>query len=199
MRPVLGLLFCVGLVCGLALDSNTIRSSKDAAVNKDSSNENSSRPSRRGSGRSRSCSGPDCDAPIRDSCSNRPRRRQSNRDQDLELDLDQDSDVNKTKAAEMSPCVRSGDCAPGLCCARYLTGKRCQRIPGEGELCLLRVPKHRRVNLGRCECAAGLTCVRPRGPDHAQTAHSKGQGVCANRPRKTRHSGKKRRTAESSC
>ncbi|XP_072289537.1 uncharacterized protein [Eucyclogobius newberryi] len=165
----------------------------------DSLNRNSQRPNRRGSGRSRSCSGPDCDAAPGVSCSNRPQRRQSSRDQDRDLELDQDSDFNRTKAAEMSPCVRSGDCAAGLCCVRYLTGKRCQRIPAEGELCLLRAPKHRRANLGRCQCGEGLTCARAPGEDQAQPGHKKGQGVCVPRPRKTRHSGKKRRTAENSC
>ncbi|PWA14841.1 hypothetical protein CCH79_00020209 [Gambusia affinis] len=56
----------------------------------------------------------------------------------------------------MSSCVRSGDCAAGLCCVRYLTGKRCQRIPLEGEACLLWGATKRRRNLGRCDCAAGL-------------------------------------------
>lgn len=103
-------------------------------------------------------------------------------------------------ALEMSSCVRSGDCADGLCCVRYLTGKRCQRIPVEGEACLLRGPTKRRRNLGRCDCDAGLFCA---AVDRAETGKNKRQGVCAPRPkqgqRKTRHSGKKRRTAEGSC
>uniref|UniRef100_A0A8C7YEV7 Dickkopf-related protein 1/2/4 C-terminal subdomain 1 domain-containing protein n=1 Tax=Oryzias sinensis TaxID=183150 RepID=A0A8C7YEV7_9TELE len=60
--------------------------------------------------------------------------------------------------AEMAVCVRSGDCAEGLCCVRYLTGKRCQRIPLEGDACLLRAPTKLKRTLGRCACAAGLTC-----------------------------------------
>lgn len=99
-------------------------------------------------------------------------------------------------APEMASCVRSGDCAAGLCCARYLTGKRCQRIPVEGEACLPRGFTKQRRNLGRCNCDVGLACVTEPGKNKAQ-------GVCLPRPRqgqrKTRHSGKKRRTAESGC
>lgn len=101
-------------------------------------------------------------------------------------------------APEMSSCVRSGDCAAGLCCVRYLTGKRCQRIPVEGEACLLRGFNKLRRKLGRCDCGAGLTCT---ALSRAESGKNKGQGVCKPRPgqRTTRHSGKKRRTAERSC
>uniref|UniRef100_A0A669C218 Dickkopf-related protein 1/2/4 C-terminal subdomain 1 domain-containing protein n=1 Tax=Oreochromis niloticus TaxID=8128 RepID=A0A669C218_ORENI len=102
-----------------------------------------------------------------------------------------DADGNRTKGeaehvlfsqsalqqeAGMSSCVRSGDCADGLCCVRYLTGKRCQRIPVEGEACLLRGPTKRRRNLGRCDCDAGLFCA---AVDRAETGKNKRQGVCA--------------------
>ncbi|MEQ2213729.1 hypothetical protein XENOCAPTIV_019895 [Xenoophorus captivus] len=108
---------------------------------------------------------------------------------------------NRTKGPEMSSCVRSGDCAAGLCCVRYLTGKRCQRIPLEGEACLLRGATKLRRNLGRCDCSSELTCAAVGGADQGK---NKRQGVCLIRTRqaqrKTRHSGKKKkRTAERSC
>ncbi|XP_017281255.1 dickkopf-related protein 4 [Kryptolebias marmoratus] len=170
---------CVSLVCGLTLDSNTIRSSKEAT--------------------------PQSSELQRGSCGNRAQRRPANADRHVDrhrtADGLRDADgLNRTKAPEMSSCVRSGDCAAGLCCARYLTGKRCQRIPVEGEACLLRGPTKLRRNLGRCDCAAGLTCA---AAGRAEPGRSKRQGVCVARPRqaqrKTRHSGKKRRTAEQSC
>ncbi|XP_072242943.1 uncharacterized protein [Leuresthes tenuis] len=162
---------CVSLVCGLALDSNTIRSSKEATQ------QSSELP--------------------RGGCSNRAQRRTtSDRHEGRQTDRQTDG-LNRTRAPEMSSCVRSGDCAAGLCCARYLTGKRCQRIPGEGEACLLRGPTKLRRNLGRCDCDAGLSCTA------AEPGKSKRQGVCLPRPRqgqrKTRHSGRKRMTAERSC
>ncbi|XP_014823979.1 PREDICTED: dickkopf-related protein 1-like [Poecilia mexicana] len=169
---------CASLVCGLALDSNTIRSSKEVVLQ--------SAEQQRGG------------------CSNRAQRRHSNTNRQLDRQQVKDritDSFNRTKAPEMSSCVRSGDCAAGLCCVRYLTGKRCQRIPLEGEACLLRGATKRRRNLGRCDCAAGLACAAAGGAD--QTS-SKRQGVCVVRSgpaqRKTRHSGrKKKRTAERSC
>ncbi|XP_013878245.1 dickkopf-related protein 2 [Austrofundulus limnaeus] len=167
---------CVALVCGLTLDSNTIRTSRESTLH-------SSELQRRG-------------------CSNRAQKTPSNTDRYLDQNQNLDSDgLNRTKAPEMSSCVRSGDCAAGLCCARYLTGKRCQRIPVEGEACLLRrALKRSRRNLDRCDCDTGLSCA-PTGP--AEPGRKKRQGVCVARPRqaqrKTRHSGKKRRTAERTC
>ena len=99
-------------------------------------------------------------------------------------------------AQEMGSCVRSGDCDVGLCCVRYLTGKRCQKIPTEGDACLLRGRSKLRRNLERCDCASGLTCTPA---SRAELSKAKGQGVCApggKRQRKTRHSGKRRRTEE---
>ncbi|KAG7999742.1 hypothetical protein GBF38_000264 [Nibea albiflora] len=120
-----------------------------------------------------------------------------NRATEAETDRENDSGFNRTKAPAMSSCVRSSDCAPGLCCARYVTGgRRCQRIPVEGEACTLRIK--RGTKLERCDCDAGLTCT---AVSRAESGKAKGQGVCRPRPRpahrNTRHSGKKRRTAES--
>ncbi|KAK1893299.1 Dickkopf-related protein 1 [Dissostichus eleginoides] len=183
---------CVSVVCGLALDSNTIRSSKEQQspeLPDRNQGEQLERPVRRQTetsinsnrGQTPPCSTPDCYVPPEGGCSNRAQRR-------------------PTKATEMSSCVRSGDCAAGLCCVRYLTGKRCQRIPGEGEACLLQGSTKLRRKLGRCDCDAGLSCTAVSRPE---TGRAKGQGVCTARQREgqrqTRHSGKKRRTAETSC
>ncbi|XP_051250311.1 dickkopf-related protein 4-like [Dicentrarchus labrax] len=215
---------CVSLVCGLALDSNTIRSSKETTAQSSEQPDRShgdqvERPVRRRTdtnfnSRRESpppCSTPDCHVPQRGSCSNRAQRRPSSQDRQVDRQVDRHRDTetdgqsntdgfNRTKAPEMSSCVRSGDCAAGLCCVRYLTGKRCQRIPVEGEACLLRGSTKLRRKLGRCDCDAGLTCT---AVSRAEAGKAKGQGVCQPRQRQgqrtTRHSGKKRRTAERSC
>ncbi|XP_068594635.1 dickkopf-related protein 4 [Brachionichthys hirsutus] len=206
---------CVSLVCGLALDSNTIRSSKESELSSEqtdrSNGEQAERPTRPRVGKdfnarrdpTPSCSTPDCEAPQKGSCTNRAQRRPSSQDRRREPEAEPQSGVdgfNRTKAPEMASCVRSGDCAAGLCCVRYLTGKRCQRIPVEGEACLLQGSTKMRRKLGRCECAAGLACTAVGRP---ASGKSKGQGVCRRRQRqgkrKTRHSGKKRTAAERGC
>ncbi|CAJ1069595.1 dickkopf-related protein 4-like isoform X1 [Xyrichtys novacula] len=209
---------CVSLVCGLALDSNTIRSSKESTqqsseLTDGSNGDQADRPVRRrtditsNSNRSTPpCSTPDCDAPQRGQCSNRAQRRLSAQDRQVDRQVDRHADAetqsndgfNRTKAPEMSSCVRSGDCADGLCCVRYLTGKRCQRIPVEGEACLLRGSTKLRRKLGRCDCDVGLSCT---AVNRAESGKAKGQGVClpSQSQRNMRNSGKKRRTAELSC
>ncbi|RXN20827.1 dickkopf-related 4-like protein [Labeo rohita] len=77
---------------------------------------------------------------------------------------------------EMSPCVRSRDCEEGLCCALYLTGRRCQRVPALGEVCLLRGRAKFRRRLDRCDCEKNLYC-------RAQPDSPRGQGVCHPDPR----------------
>ncbi|KAL3062325.1 hypothetical protein OYC64_002184 [Pagothenia borchgrevinki] len=212
---------CVSVVCGLALDSNTIRSSKEQQSSElpdRHQGEQLERPVRRRTetsfnsnrGQTPPCSTPDCYVPPRGGCNNRAQRRPSSQDRHVDRQQDRETDretdrlftdgFNRTKAPEMSSCVRSGDCEAGLCCVRYLTGKRCQRIPGDGEACLLRGSTKLRRKLGRCDCDAGLSCTAVSRPE---TGRAKGQGVCTPRQRegqrKTRHSGKKRRTAERSC
>ncbi|XP_034727994.1 dickkopf-related protein 4-like [Etheostoma cragini] len=211
---------CVSLVCGLALDSNTIRSSKETTQQSSELPDRSygnpvDRPVRRRTettfnsnrGQTPPCSTPDCSVPQRGGCSNRAQRRPSLQDRQVDRQRDRETDsyinidgFNRTKAPEMSSCVRSGDCASGLCCVRYLTGKRCQRIPVEGEACLLRGSSKLRRKLGRCDCDTGLSCI---AVSQAESGKAKGQGVCQPRQRQgqrnTRHSGKKRRTAERSC
>ncbi|XP_071771257.1 uncharacterized protein LOC139924183 [Centroberyx gerrardi] len=212
---------CVSLASCLALDSNTIRSSKETLENSQQQVRSHGDPVQRGVRRRTQttfnshqrptpCSTPDCYIPAKGGCSNRaqrrgpsPQDRQTDRhtERDRQADRQTDTgDFNRTKAPEMSSCVRSGDCAAGLCCVRYLTGKRCQRIPEEGEACLLRGTSKRRRNLERCDCGPGLSCS---ASGRAELPKAKGQGVCLPRQRqgqrKTRHSGKKRRTAERGC
>ncbi|KAK9521967.1 hypothetical protein VZT92_018469 [Zoarces viviparus] len=211
---------CVSLVGGLALDHNTIRSSKETTQQSTElqdrfHGDQVERPVRRrtetmnSNRRQRTqCSTEDCDIDQVGGCSNRAQRRPSSQDRpvdrpvDRPIDTDRETDrqintdgFNRTKAPEMSSCVRSGDCAAGLCCVRYLTGKRCQRIPVEGEACLLRGSGKMRRKLGRCDCDVGLTCTAP-STGRAESGRTKGQGACQ---RNARHSGKKRRTAERSC
>ncbi|XP_069379183.1 dickkopf-related protein 4 [Paralichthys olivaceus] len=211
---------CMSLVYGLALDSNTIRASKEAAPQDRSHGDQVERAARRQTETNSNsnqraaapCSTAECNIPVRGGCSNRAQRRPSSQDRqvdgqgDRQVDGQGDRQVdtdsfNRTKAPEMASCVRSGDCGAGLCCVRYLTGKRCQKIPREGEACLLlRGSTKLRRNLGRCHCHTGLSCT---AIDRAESGKNKGQGVCLPRPqqgqRKTRHSGEKRRTLETSC
>ncbi|XP_054630595.1 dickkopf-related protein 4-like isoform X2 [Dunckerocampus dactyliophorus] len=132
---------------------------------------------------------PNGPALLRGGCSNHAQRTSSHIDSDTE-----DAVVsNKTKVPEMSACVRSSDCQVGLCCARYLTGRRCQRVPVEGDACLLRGSKRRR-KLGRCNCGTGLACA---APSHLESIRVKGQGLCV--PRRRPGQRKTRRTAETCC
>nr|XP_057928123.1 dickkopf-related protein 1-like [Doryrhamphus excisus] len=108
-------------------------------------------------------------------------------------DGDPEDAVTPIKSKETSACVRSSDCQAGLCCARYLTGRRCQRVPAEGDVCLLRGSKLRR-KLGRCDCGAGLACS---APSLREGVRVKGQGLCV--PRRGPGRGKTRRTAETGC
>ncbi|KAM9858470.1 uncharacterized protein ACBR49_020474 [Aulostomus maculatus] len=181
---------CVCVTCALALDSNTIRASKDATLRR-------SKQSVRSHGNLVDQAGHH--QMERSGCSNQAQRRLSSSDRHRDGAPDRRSDItsfNRTKGPEMSNCVRSGDCASGLCCVRYLMGKRCQRIPVEGEACLLRGSTKLRRKLGRCDCGAGLSCVAVSQPE---LGRAKRQGVCTSHRNRAQHSGKKRRTAERSC
>ncbi|KAI3372174.1 hypothetical protein L3Q82_007028 [Scortum barcoo] len=213
---------CVSLACGLALDSNTIRSSKETTQSAElpdrSHGDQVDRPVQRQTETNSHrepkppCSTPECYTAQRGGCSNRAQRRPSLQDRQVDRQVDREAGrqvstdgFNRTKAPEMSSCVRSGDCAAGLCCVRYLTSKRCQRIPVEGEACLLRGSKLRR-KLGRHATAtpwadllhAAVSRAEPKAKPRARgcVGQPLGQGQGQ---RKTRHSGKKRRTAERSC
>ncbi|KAG7480783.1 hypothetical protein MATL_G00060080 [Megalops atlanticus] len=77
----------------------------------------------------------------------------------------------KQRGQERDKCVRSRDCEEGLCCTRYLEEKRCQRVPKEGEVCLLRGRSKGPRAIGRCDCSQGLLC-RPQAEGYST------HGVC---------------------
>uniref|UniRef100_A0A4W4FKC4 Dickkopf N-terminal cysteine-rich domain-containing protein n=1 Tax=Electrophorus electricus TaxID=8005 RepID=A0A4W4FKC4_ELEEL len=59
---------------------------------------------------------------------------------------------------ERGECLRSRDCAAGLCCVLYQRSRRCQRIPQEDQFCLLPGRNKARRELGLCDCRPGLHC-----------------------------------------
>ncbi|KAE8292567.1 hypothetical protein D5F01_LYC09938 [Larimichthys crocea] len=162
---------CVSLVCGLALDSNTIRSSKEATQHSSedrSHGDQVERPIRsRTETNSNSretptpCSTPDCYVPQSGGCSNRPKWRASAQDRavDAETDRENQDSFNRTKVTVL-----------GLCCARYVTGgRRCQRIPVEGEACTLRIKRDEAGTL-RLRRRADLHRRQPGGVRQGQGA-----------------------------
>ncbi|XP_007520809.1 dickkopf-related protein 1 [Erinaceus europaeus] len=70
------------------------------------------------------------------------------------------SQMFPTKGQEGSVCLRSSDCATGLCCARHFWSKICKPVLKEGQVCT----KHRRKGshgleiFQRCYCGEGLSC-----------------------------------------
>ncbi|XP_061413775.1 dickkopf-related protein 4-like [Lethenteron reissneri] len=69
--------------------------------------------------------------------------------------------VNIHKAEEGSACLRSSECAAGLCCARHLWSRVCKRVRALGEACSRRArPKGSRglELFERCDCGPGLSC-----------------------------------------
>uniref|UniRef100_A0A8B9FZA0 Dickkopf WNT signaling pathway inhibitor 1 n=1 Tax=Amazona collaria TaxID=241587 RepID=A0A8B9FZA0_9PSIT len=73
-------------------------------------------------------------------------------------------------------CLRSSDCAAGLCCARHFWSKICKPVLREGQVCT----RHRRKGthgleiFQRCQCAEGLVCrlQREHGPADASRLHT---------------------------
>uniref|UniRef100_A0A8B9SZL8 Dickkopf WNT signaling pathway inhibitor 1 n=1 Tax=Anas platyrhynchos TaxID=8839 RepID=A0A8B9SZL8_ANAPL len=73
-------------------------------------------------------------------------------------------------------CLRSSDCAAGLCCARHFWSKICKPVLREGQVCT----RHRRKGahgleiFQRCQCAEGLACrlQRDHGPPDASRLHT---------------------------
>uniref|UniRef100_A0A8D0C9X2 Dickkopf WNT signaling pathway inhibitor 1 n=1 Tax=Salvator merianae TaxID=96440 RepID=A0A8D0C9X2_SALMN len=65
-----------------------------------------------------------------------------------------------TKGPEGALCLRSSDCAEGLCCARHFWSKICKPVLKEGQVCT----KHRKKGthgleiFQRCNCGEGLAC-----------------------------------------
>ncbi|NXO66180.1 DKK1 protein, partial [Phainopepla nitens] len=81
------------------------------------------------------------------------------------------------KGEEGDFCLRSSDCAAGLCCARHFWSKICKPVLREGQVCT----RHRRKGahgleiFQRCPCAEGLACRGQReqhGPADASRLHT---------------------------
>ncbi|XP_055976720.1 dickkopf-related protein 1 [Sorex fumeus] len=87
------------------------------------------------------------------------------------------SKMYHTKGQEGSVCLRSSDCAMGLCCARHFWSKICKPVLKEGQVCT----KHRRKGshgleiFQRCYCGEGLSCRLQK--DH-QTSNSSRLHTC---------------------
>uniref|UniRef100_A0A8D2J1N2 Dickkopf WNT signaling pathway inhibitor 1 n=1 Tax=Varanus komodoensis TaxID=61221 RepID=A0A8D2J1N2_VARKO len=70
------------------------------------------------------------------------------------------SQLHHPKGQEGATCLRSSDCADGLCCARHFWSKICKPVLKEGQVCT----KHRKKGahgleiFQRCHCGDGLTC-----------------------------------------
>ncbi|KAG7260441.1 hypothetical protein CRUP_029440 [Coryphaenoides rupestris] len=59
-------------------------------------------------------------------------------------------------------CVRSSDCAEGLCCARHFWKRLCKRVLQEGQVCTLQPQRHKLQRppeiFQRCHCGEELDC-----------------------------------------
>ncbi|XP_067408866.1 dickkopf-related protein 1 [Emydura macquarii macquarii] len=83
------------------------------------------------------------------------------------------SRLHQLKGQESTTCLRSSDCAAGLCCARHFWSKICKPVLKEGQVCT----KHRRKGshgleiFQRCYCGEGLSCQLQR--DYATTNSSR--------------------------
>ncbi|KAM5236076.1 dickkopf-related protein 1 [Ctenodactylus gundi] len=88
------------------------------------------------------------------------------------------SKMYHTKGQEGSVCLRSSDCATGLCCARHFWSKICKPVLKEGQVCT----KHRRKGshgleiFQRCYCGEGLSCRIQK--DHHQANNSSRLHTC---------------------
>ncbi|XP_053547647.1 dickkopf-related protein 1 [Bombina bombina] len=75
------------------------------------------------------------------------------------------SGMQPFKGRDGDVCLRSTDCAPGLCCARHFWSKICKPVLEEGQVCT----KHRRKGshgleiFQRCHCGSGLSCRLQKG------------------------------------
>ncbi|KAG8135356.1 hypothetical protein E2320_008376 [Naja naja] len=70
------------------------------------------------------------------------------------------SQMYHIKGQEGAVCLRSSDCAEGLCCARHFWSKICKPVLKEGQVC---TKHHKKGSHGlelfqRCYCGDGLTC-----------------------------------------
>ncbi|XP_028825557.1 dickkopf-related protein 1b [Denticeps clupeoides] len=78
------------------------------------------------------------------------------------------------KGLEGENCLRSSDCAEGLCCARHFWSKICKPVLKEGQVCT----KHKRKGthgleiFQRCDCGAGLSCRTQSGEHSGKSSRS---------------------------
>nr|XP_032817684.1 dickkopf-related protein 4-like [Petromyzon marinus] len=93
--------------------------------------------------------------------------------------------VNLHQGEEGSACLRSSECAAGLCCARHLWSRVCKRVLALGEACSRRArPKGSRglELFERCDCGPGLACRPTRavspagGPERDGRRGASGRG-----------------------
>ncbi|XP_053124991.1 dickkopf-related protein 4 isoform X2 [Hemicordylus capensis] len=64
-------------------------------------------------------------------------------------------------AQEGEKCLRTSECAPGLCCARHFWAKICKPVLTEGQVCSKRGQKEGAQGpeiFQRCDCGLGLWC-----------------------------------------
>ncbi|KAF7236675.1 Dickkopf-related protein 4, partial [Varanus komodoensis] len=72
-----------------------------------------------------------------------------------------DSPTPHGGAQEGACCLRTTDCATGLCCARHFWAKICKPVPTEGQVCSRRGQKagaRGHQIFQRCDCGPGLSC-----------------------------------------
>ncbi|XP_034974542.2 dickkopf-related protein 4 [Zootoca vivipara] len=68
------------------------------------------------------------------------------------------------KVEEGESCLRTSDCAAGLCCARHFWAKICKPVLKEGQVCSRRGQKDGSQGpeiFQRCDCGPGLSCQLP--------------------------------------
>ncbi|XP_016136714.1 dickkopf-related protein 4-like [Sinocyclocheilus grahami] len=176
-------IFCLSVVSAVqCLDSNIIRSSREMTNSQESvlhlqsdtvaNSHNSVRRTSAVQGiRDASPPAQDCSTAQATECKGSKKKQRNAAKTKIQLDV-----RGSQKVPEMFPCVRSRDCDEGMCCALYLTGKRCQRVPVMGEVCLLRGRAKLRRRLERCDCEKSLQC-------RTQPDSLRGQGVCQPEPR----------------
>ncbi|XP_036403094.1 dickkopf-related protein 1-like [Megalops cyprinoides] len=71
-------------------------------------------------------------------------------------------------------CLRSTDCAEGLCCARHFWSRICKPVLTEGQVCSKQKRKGTRglEIFERCACGDGLACRPQRGHQTSKSARS---------------------------
>ncbi|XP_067909419.1 dickkopf-related protein 1b [Heterodontus francisci] len=83
--------------------------------------------------------------------------------------------THSVKGQEGDVCLRSSDCAQGLCCARHFWSKICKPVLKEGQVCT----KHKRKGshgleiFQRCDCAQGFSCRLQRAGNHGSSKSSR--------------------------